>query len=108
MASLLFIRRLFASQNRVVEYRPNGGTRCPVCEFCGLEHVAPMVTSTVGEVRYCTCPQCLIDFRASGPTAAEVKAQKAEEEKKIVEIEKQIKKKSVTKKKKGDKKCNKN
>ena len=100
MASLLFIRRFIASQNRVVEYKPNGGTRCPVCEFCGLKHVAPTVTSTVGEIRYCTCNQCLADFRATGQTAAEVKAQKAEEEKKIAEIEKQIKKKSPAKKKK--------
>ena len=103
MASLLFIRRFIASQNRVVEYKPNGGTRCPVCEFCGLEHVAPTVTSTVGEIRYCTCNQCLADFRAAGQAATEIKAAKAKEESAALELERHIEKKSRTKKKKKKK-----
>lgn len=100
MASIQFIRRFIASQNRVVEYRPDGSTRCPVCEFCGLSHVKPDITKTIGDIRYCTCPQCLADFRATGPTAAEIRAEKIAAESAAIEIEKQIEKKKPLKKKK--------
>ena len=77
MASIMFIRRLIAVQHNVVKYDheadPGFRARCPMCEFCGLEAKPVEITSTVGEVRYCSCTACFTTFRAVGLTAKEIK-----------------------------------
>lgn len=92
MASIQFIRRFIASQDRVVEYKPDGATRCPVCEFCGLEHGRVTVYQTRDEIRYCNCSQCLATFRATGKPPEEIKAEKIEAVKISAEIENKNKK----------------
>jgi formate dehydrogenase maturation protein FdhE len=99
MNTILLIRKIFAAEDRVVEYRP-GETICPVCQYLGLPPVLPSVTKTVEGIRYCDCPQCHAGFRAAGATATEIRAEKAESEKAAIEIERQIKEKKTVRKKK--------
>jgi len=81
MASILFIRRLFSVQDRVVEFDPYAApgykARCPLCEFCGFPPYPIEINKTRGEIRQCTCTYCLITFRAVGPTAEEKKKESA-------------------------------
>jgi len=72
MNKILLIQKIIISQDRVVEYKPDGQTRCPVCEFCGFGHVKPEIQSTRGEIRQCYCPQCCTNFRAVGLRAEEL------------------------------------
>jgi len=102
MASILFIQQFIKSQARVVAYDPNGKegfkAACPVCAFCGFEPGRIFVMCTMGDIRYCECSQCLADFRAQGPTAAEIKAEKEATKAAVSVIEKQIKKSKKRKK----------
>jgi len=69
---LEMIKEMVRAQNCVVEYIPYE-TICPVCRMAGMLPAEIQVTSTVKELRYCTCTQCDCCFRAVG----EAKPQKA-------------------------------
>lgn len=70
MLPIDLIRGLVQAQNRVVKY-VEGNTRCPTCEFANIPPGKVLVTSTSGEIRYCTCEICYTTFRAAGETKAE-------------------------------------
>ena len=67
MASLAFIRKFIESQYKCPEYIPQGGTRCPVCEFCGIEHIKCVVIHTDSNgLRRLKCEGCTTSFKAIG------------------------------------------
>ncbi len=75
-----FIRRVFEASECVVEFvmvNNQNKTICPVCRAMGLPPGRVSVDRTAGELRYCTCEQCLATFRAIGQTRAEVAAEMA-------------------------------
>ncbi|HPT48353.1 MAG TPA: hypothetical protein PLM07_20915 [Candidatus Rifleibacterium sp.] len=71
--TIMLVRKILAAEDRVVTYRPDGHTLCPVCQFLGLPPGKVIAHKTSGEIRYCRCEQCEADFRAFGPTATELK-----------------------------------
>lgn len=79
MLPIDLIRGLVQAQNRVVKYI-EGETRCPTCEFANIPPGKVLVTSTSGEIRYCTCEVCYTTFRAIGETKAERLKREAEEQ----------------------------
>lgn len=89
--TILLVRRILACEDRVVAYKPDGQTLCPLCLFLGLPPGKVIRYKTIGEIRYFYCEQCSANFRASGPTPAELKAERQAEEVKAVEAEKHVK-----------------
>ena len=81
MTGLAFmIRRIFEATECVVEFVMVNNQNKTVCPVCRAMHLPPgrvVVDRTVGEVRYCTCEQCLATFRAIGQTRAEIAAEMA-------------------------------
>ena len=95
--TILLVRRILACEDRVVAYKPDGQTLCPVCQFLGLPAGKVICYKTIGEIRYCCCEQCNANFRASGPTPAELKAARQAEEAKAVEAEKHVRQTKIDK-----------
>lgn len=79
MLPIDLIRGLIQAQNRVVKYI-EGETRCPTCEFANIPPGKVLVTSTSGEIRYCTCEICYTTFRAIGETKTERLQREAKEQ----------------------------
>lgn len=95
--TIMLVRKILAAEDRVVTYRPDGHTLCPVCQFLGLLPGKVVAYKTINEIRYCCCEQCNANFRASGPTPAELKAARQAEEAKAVEAEKHVRQTKIEK-----------
>ena len=77
MLPIDLVRGFVQSQNRVVKYKGKD-TLCPTCEFAHIPPGKIYVTSTCGEIRYCSCETCFTTFRAVGETRAEKKQKELE------------------------------
>jgi hypothetical protein len=95
--TIMLVRKILAAEDRVVTYRPDGHTLCPVCQFLGLPPGKVIPYKTIKELRYYYCEQCNANFRASGPTPAELKAARLAEEAKAVEAEKHVRQTKIEK-----------
>jgi len=99
---LELIKDFIRNQNRVVKYE-EGDTICPVCEFTGILPSKVLVSSTMGEIRYCSCEQCGHTFRARGEDKTMVKVSavnstaKADKKKKMKHTENEATKKAKAK-----------
>lgn len=97
MNKIAFVQRLFAAEDRVVQYSSKAKALCPVCQFLGLPPGKIVIYKTIGEVRYCCCDQCSANFRAVGPTPAEIRAARQAEEAAAIEAEKHVRQTKLNK-----------